>query len=155
MLAQFCYSRIKSMLCSLINWKKLFVVQTYNASAESVLGRIQAETNDDQEMAPKVERSQGKKYKKKNIFGGQEVCKSLCYLLDEADRMFDLRFEPQIRSIVGQIRPDHQTSALFTTMPRKIEKLAREILNDPVKLLLEILEMANEDITRRSSSTYC
>ncbi|GJY25753.1 DEAD-box ATP-dependent RNA helicase 24 [Tanacetum coccineum] len=148
---------------------------TYNASAESVLGRIQAETNDDQEMAPKVERSQGKKYKKKNIFGGQEVCKSLwceivvatpgrlidmikmkaCTLsratylaLDEADRMFDLRFEPQIRSIVGQIRPDHQTSLCSATMPRKIEKLAREILTDPVRVTVGEIGMANEDITQ-------
>ena len=30
-------------------------------------------------------------------------------VLDEADRMFDLGFELQIRSIVGQIRPDLQT----------------------------------------------
>ena len=37
--------------------------------------------------------------------------------------MFDLGFEPQIRSIVGQIRPDRQTLLFSATMPRKVEKL--------------------------------
>mmetsp|Transcript_44756 Transcript_44756/g.74572 ORF Transcript_44756/g.74572 Transcript_44756/m.74572 type:complete len:403 (-) Transcript_44756:66-1274(-) len=32
-------------------------------------------------------------------------------VLDEADRMFDMGFEPQVRSIVGQIRPDRQSKA--------------------------------------------
>lgn len=69
-------------------------------------------------------------------------------VLDEADRMFDLGFEPQIRSIVGQIRPDRQTLLFSATMPRKIEKLAREILTDPVRVTVGEIGMANEDITQ-------
>nr|XP_043620871.1 DEAD-box ATP-dependent RNA helicase 24 [Erigeron canadensis] len=69
-------------------------------------------------------------------------------VLDEADRMFDLGFEPQIRSIVGQIRPDRQTLLFSATMPRKIEKLAREILSDPVRVTVGEIGMANEDITQ-------
>ncbi|KAL5700291.1 RNA helicase [Ranunculus cassubicifolius] len=69
-------------------------------------------------------------------------------VLDEADRMFDLGFEPQIRSIVGQIRPDRQTLLFSATMPRKIEKLAREILTDPVRVTVGEVGMANEDITQ-------
>ncbi|KAJ9696678.1 hypothetical protein PVL29_008746 [Vitis rotundifolia] len=69
-------------------------------------------------------------------------------VLDEADRMFDLGFEPQIRSIVGQIRPDRQTSLFSATMPRKVEKLAREILTDPVRVTVGEVGMANEDITQ-------
>ncbi|KAK6937269.1 DEAD/DEAH box helicase domain [Dillenia turbinata] len=69
-------------------------------------------------------------------------------VLDEADRMFDLGFEPQIRSIVGQIRPDRQTLLFSATMPHKVEKLAREILSDPVRVTVGEVGMANEDITQ-------
>ncbi|XP_004494432.1 DEAD-box ATP-dependent RNA helicase 24 isoform X2 [Cicer arietinum] len=69
-------------------------------------------------------------------------------VLDEADRMFDLGFEPQVRSIVGQIRPDRQTLLFSATMPRKVEKLAREILSDPVRVTVGEVGMANEDITQ-------
>ncbi|CAN4112807.1 unnamed protein product [Withania somnifera] len=69
-------------------------------------------------------------------------------VLDEADRMFDLGFEPQIRSIVGQIRPDRQTLLFSATMPHKVEKLAREILMDPVRVTVGEIGMANEDVTQ-------
>lgn len=69
-------------------------------------------------------------------------------VLDEADRMFDLGFEPQIRSIVGQIRPDRQTLLFSATMPRRVEKLAREILSDPIRVTVGEVGMANEDITQ-------
>eukprot|EP00268_Persea_americana_P027227 TRINITY_DN26671_c0_g1_i1.p1 TRINITY_DN26671_c0_g1~~TRINITY_DN26671_c0_g1_i1.p1 ORF type:complete len:772 (-),score=149.11 TRINITY_DN26671_c0_g1_i1:2598-4913(-) len=69
-------------------------------------------------------------------------------VLDEADRMFDLGFEPQIRSIVGQIRPDRQTLLFSATMPRKVERLAREILVDPVRVTVGEVGSANEDITQ-------
>ncbi|XP_020588232.1 DEAD-box ATP-dependent RNA helicase 24 [Phalaenopsis equestris] len=69
-------------------------------------------------------------------------------VLDEADRMFDLGFEPQIRSIVGQIRPDRQTLLFSATMPRKVERLARECLTDPIRVTVGEVGVANEDITQ-------
>ncbi|KAG1371363.1 hypothetical protein COCNU_16G004570 [Cocos nucifera] len=69
-------------------------------------------------------------------------------VLDEADRMFDLGFEPQIRSVVGQLRPDRQTLLFSATMPYKVERLAREILTDPVRVTVGDVGMANEDITQ-------
>ncbi|CAJ2631908.1 unnamed protein product [Trifolium pratense] len=69
-------------------------------------------------------------------------------VLDEADRMFDLGFEPQVRSIVGQIRPDRQTLLFSATMPHKVEKLAREILSDPIRVTVGEVGTANEDITQ-------
>lgn len=69
-------------------------------------------------------------------------------VLDEADRMFDLGFEPQIRSVVGQIRPDRQTLLFSATMPRRVERLAREILSNPVRVTVGEIGKANEDITQ-------
>jgi ATP-dependent RNA helicase DDX42 len=76
------------------------------------------------------------------------MLKATYVVLDEADRMFDLGFEPQIRSIIGQIRPDRQTLLFSATMPRKVERLAREVLSDPVRITVGEVGSANEDITQ-------
>jgi superfamily II DNA/RNA helicase len=41
-------------------------------------------------------------------------------VLDEADRMFDMGFEPQITRIVGNVRPDRQTVMFSATFPRQV-----------------------------------
>ena len=45
-------------------------------------------------------------------------------VMDEADCMLDMGFEPQIRKIVSQIRPDRQTLMFSATWPRDVQKLA-------------------------------
>ncbi|KAI9228872.1 MAG: P-loop containing nucleoside triphosphate hydrolase protein [Piptocephalis tieghemiana] len=49
-------------------------------------------------------------------------------VLDEADRMFDLGFEPQVMKIIGSIRPDRQVLLFSATFPRLMEALARRLL---------------------------
>ena len=49
-------------------------------------------------------------------------------VLDEADRMLDMGFEPQLRTIVEQIRPDRQTLMWSATWPREVQQLARDFL---------------------------
>ncbi|KAA6375072.1 MAG: putative ATP-dependent RNA helicase dbp2 [Streblomastix strix] len=53
-------------------------------------------------------------------------------VLDEADRMLDFGFEPQIRAILTQIRPDRQTLLFSATWPRNVQDLASTLLRSDV-----------------------
>lgn len=55
-------------------------------------------------------------------------------VLDEADRMFDMGFEPQVMRIIDNVRPDRQTVMFSATFPRQMEALARRILQKPIEV---------------------
>jgi ATP-dependent RNA helicase DDX5/DBP2 len=64
---------------------------------------------------------------------GKTNLRRVTYLvMDEADRMLDMGFEPQIRRILSQIRPDRQTLMWSATWPREVQSLARDFLHDPI-----------------------
>ena len=67
-------------------------------------------------------------------------------VLDEADRMFEMGFEYQMRSILQNIRPNRQTLMFSATMKKKIEYFAREILQDPIRIVVGNIGQANTDI---------
>uniref|UniRef100_A0A803MFQ7 RNA helicase n=1 Tax=Chenopodium quinoa TaxID=63459 RepID=A0A803MFQ7_CHEQI len=69
-------------------------------------------------------------------------------VMDEADRMFDMGFEPQITRIVQNIRPDRQTVLFSATFPRQVEVLAKKVLNKPVEIQVGGRSVVNRDITQ-------
>ncbi|EKM59396.1 uncharacterized protein PHACADRAFT_249858 [Phanerochaete carnosa HHB-10118-sp] len=83
--------------------------------------------------------------------------KRVTYLvLDEADRMFDMGFEPQVMKIVNNIRPDRQTVLFSATFPKQMDSLARKILRKPLEITVggrsvvaaeieQIVEVRDED----------
>ncbi|CAI4227161.1 unnamed protein product [Auanema sp. JU1783] len=71
-------------------------------------------------------------------------------VIDEADRMFDMGFEPQVMKIVNNIRPDRQPVLFSATFPRQMEALARKILTDPLEIQVGGRSVVCSDVTQNA-----
>jgi ATP-dependent RNA helicase DDX5/DBP2 len=81
---------------------------------------------------------------------GNTNLKRVTYLvLDEADRMLDMGFEPQLRKICSQIRPDRQVLMWSATWPKEVQNLARDYLQEFYQVTVGSLDLAgNKDVTQ-------
>ncbi|KAI8377672.1 P-loop containing nucleoside triphosphate hydrolase protein [Radiomyces spectabilis] len=81
------------------------------------------------------------------------LCNIRYLILDEADRMLDMGFEPQIRRIVeGEDMPgvqDRQTLMFSATFPRDIQMLARDFLKEYIFLSVGRVGATSENITQK------
>ena len=86
-----------------------------------------------------------------DLFGRGKIMLNDCKLLviDEADRMLDMGFIPDIEEICTKLPKDRQTLLFSATMPPPIQKLASKFLTDPKRIEVARPATANVNIEQR------
>ena len=76
--------------------------------------------------------------------GNVDFSKVSFFILDEADRMLDMGFSEDIKTIAAKLPKTCQTIMFSATMPEKIEELAKTLLKNPVEIKLAVSKPAEK-----------
>ncbi len=76
--------------------------------------------------------------------GNVDLSKVSFFILDEADRMLDMGFSEDIKTIASKLPKTCQTIMFSATMPTKIEELAKTLLKNPVEIKLAVSKPAEK-----------
>ena len=80
--------------------------------------------------------------------GNTNLARVSLVILDEADRMLDMGFEPQIREVMMNLPTPHQTLLFSATMPVEVEALAADYLNKPVKVKVGAVSVPTSNVAQ-------